>query len=63
MNFAIFVFASAISRAARFFIVAALIRKFGAPVRYFLDKHFNWISIVFAILLVGGFLVVKLLLH
>ena len=62
VSFALFVVASVISRSARFFAVAALIRWFGAPVKRFIDRYFNLLAIVFTILLVGGFVVIKLLL-
>ena len=60
INFVTFVLVSLLSRSARFFLVAALIYKFGAPIRHFIDRYFNLLSILFFILLVGGFLVVKL---
>jgi membrane protein YqaA with SNARE-associated domain len=59
INFPIFVLASAIGRSARFFLVAGLIYAFGAPVKKFIDKYFDILSIVFLILLVVGFIVVK----
>ena len=62
VSFALFVVASVISRSARFFAVAALIWWFGAPVKRFIDRYFNLLAIVFTILLVGGFVVIKLLL-
>ncbi len=62
INFPVFVIASAVSRSARFFIVGWLIFKFGAPVKKFIDKYFNIISIVFAALLISGFIVVKIIL-
>lgn len=62
INFITFVVASLISRSARFFLVAAFIWKFGAPVKGFIDRYFNIISIVFMILLIGGFVLVKYLL-
>ena len=62
VNFLTFMLASIASRAARFFLVAALIYKFGAPVQYFINKYFNLLTIVFLILLIGGFAVMKLLL-
>ncbi len=63
INFPIFVLASALSRSARFFLVAALLRKFGEPIRAFIDRYFNLLSIVFLVLLFGGFLVLKTLAH
>ena len=55
----IFIIASAISRSARFFLVAGLIWKFGLPIKSFIEKYFNILSIVFFILLFVGFLLIK----
>lgn len=55
-----FVTISIVSRGARFFLVAALIRLFGPPIKSFIDRYFNLLSIVFVVLLVGGFALVKL---
>jgi membrane protein YqaA with SNARE-associated domain len=60
--FAIFMVASAISRSARFFLVAALIRKFGASIKPLIDRYFNILAIAFVVLLVAGFVVVRMLL-
>lgn len=62
LNFATFVLVSLVSRSARFFLVAAFIWKFGEPVKRYIDKYFNVLSIIFIILLVGGFLLIKVLL-
>jgi membrane protein YqaA with SNARE-associated domain len=56
-----FILASAVSRSARFFLVAALVAKFGEPMKEKIDKHFNLLALVFGLLLVGGFLALKLL--
>ena len=61
MAFPQFLLASAVSRSARFFIVAVLIAKFGEPMKVFIDKHFNKLALGFALLLVGGFAALKLL--
>jgi len=53
--------ASLVGRAGRFFLVAALIWRFGKPIKSFIDKYFNLLTIVFTVLLVGGFLVIKYL--
>jgi membrane protein YqaA with SNARE-associated domain len=60
VNFPIFVIASAISRSARFFIVAGLFYFFGPPIKTFIDRYFNILSILFVILLIGGFVLMKL---
>lgn len=62
LNFPTFVIVSLISRSARFFLVAAFIWKFGEPVQRYIDKYFNILSIVFMVLLVGGFLLIKMVL-
>ncbi len=54
-----FLVISAVSRAARFFLVAGLIRTFGPQIRDFIDRYFNLLSVVFVVLLVAGFVVLK----
>ena len=61
INFPMFIFASTISRSARFFLVAILIRKYGKPITAFIDKYFNILSMVFTVLLIGGFFALKVL--
>ena len=58
INFAMFIFASIISRGLRFMLIAALIWKFGAPIKTFIDKYFNLLAIAFTVLLVGSFFLV-----
>ncbi len=62
IDFGEFLLASVLSRSARFFLVAGLIRVFGPPIRGFIDRYFNALSIVFAVLLIGGFALVRWLL-
>ena len=59
ISFAVFVIASALSRSARFFIVAGLIKKFGGPIQSFIDRYFNLLTAIFAALLAGGFLALR----
>jgi len=59
VNLPMFVLASVVSRGARFFLVAFLIWKFGGPIKGFIDRHFNWLAILFTVLLIGGFAVIK----
>lgn len=58
-----FLLASTISRSARFFLVAGLLRFFGPKIKPFLDRYLPWLSILFFLLLIGGFFAIKLLLH
>jgi len=57
-----FLSASAISRSARFFLVSTLIWKFGEPIRDFIDRYFNLLTMVFTILIIGGLLIIKVFL-
>jgi len=59
IDFPTFVLASAISRSARFFLVGFIIYKFGPPIKVFIEKYFNLFSIVFFILLILGFYLLK----
>lgn len=53
-----FIIASFVSRGLRFFLIAGLIWKFGAPIKGFIDKYFNWLAILFTVLLIGSFVLV-----
>ena len=61
INFIAFLIASTVSRTARFFIVAGLMGWKGEKIRPFVEKYFNWLSLAFVALLIGGFLVIKLI--
>ena len=60
MPFAPFVVVSLIGRAARFLLVAAILRIFGTEVRRQLERHFDAATLLFLVLLIGGFLVLRL---
>jgi membrane protein YqaA with SNARE-associated domain len=53
--------ASLVSRAVRFFLVAALLYFFGEPVRSFIERRLTLVTSAFVILLVGGFVAVAYL--
>ena len=59
INFVVFLVASAVSRSARFFLVGGLIYLFGPKIQSFIDRYFNTLVVVFVILLVLGFVVIK----
>ncbi|MBN1763772.1 MAG: DedA family protein [Sedimentisphaerales bacterium] len=59
INFFIFCISAAISRSARFFLVAGLFGRYGEKIKPFIDKYFNWLCLAFVVLLVGGFFVLK----
>jgi len=54
--------ASLVSRGARFFLVAALLWKFGPPLRRFIEGNLALLTTAFFVLLVGGFVVLRLVL-
>ncbi len=61
MPLATFIITSILARGLRFFIVAALLWKFGAPIRDFIEKRLGLMFTLAVILLVGGFAAVKYL--
>ena len=52
---------SILARGLRFFLVAALLWKFGAPVRDFIERRLGLMFTLFVIILLAGFYVVKFL--
>ncbi|UCC49699.1 MAG: DedA family protein [Gemmatimonadota bacterium] len=54
-----FVVISAASRAARFFLVAGLIRSLGPQIRGFIDRYFNLLTVIFVVALITGFLLLR----
>lgn len=61
MALSTFVLTSILARGLRFFVVAALLWRFGPPIRDFVERRLGFVSALFFALLVGGFLVVKVL--
>ena len=59
LSLPVFIVSSIIARALRFFLVAALLWKFGAPIRDFIEKRLGLVFVVFCILLIGGFYLVR----
>ncbi len=60
MNLIVFTIASIIARGMRFYLVAWLLKKYGETMREFIEKNLGWLSILFLLLLIGGFAVIKL---
>jgi len=56
-----FVATAILARAMRFFLVAALLWKFGTPIRDFIEKRLGLVFTVFIVLLFGGFLLIRYL--
>jgi len=60
-DFAVFMAASLATRGARFFLVAALLRFFGTPVRDFIERRLTLVTSLLAAGVVGGFLILRLM--
>ena len=54
-----FLLMSFLSRGLRFGAEALIIQRFGNPAMAFIDRHFNTLTVVGAVLLIGGFIAVK----
>ena len=59
INLPMFILASSVGRAARFFLVAGVIRIFGRPIRNFVEKYFDLATIAFTVLLIAGFVGIR----
>ena len=59
LNLFVFALASVISRGIRFFFIAWLLYKWGKPMKEYIEKNLGWLSILFVVLLLGGFLLIK----
>ena len=51
--------ASILSRGFRFFVVAALLWKFGPPIRNFIEARLGLLFTIFMVGLIGGFVAIK----
>jgi membrane protein YqaA with SNARE-associated domain len=60
-NFAVFLAASVVTRGARFFLLAGLLRAFGEPVRDFIERRLTLVTTLMAAGIVFGFVVLKYL--
>ncbi|MDR3423563.1 MAG: DedA family protein [Alphaproteobacteria bacterium] len=58
LNLGAFVLAAIATRGLRFFVIAALVRKFGAPIRDFIEKYLTWVALGVLAAIAGGFWVV-----
>ncbi|MBI4708062.1 MAG: DedA family protein [Candidatus Omnitrophica bacterium] len=59
ISLAVVVIASIFGRAGRFFLVALGLRVFGKKIADSIEKYFDILSIIFVLLLVGGFWIIK----
>jgi membrane protein YqaA with SNARE-associated domain len=61
LNFAVFMTASVVARGIRYFLIAALLWKFGAPVKDFIEKRLGLVFALGMAALIGGFVFVGIM--
>lgn len=59
LDLMVFTVASVLARGMRFFFVAWLLKKYGEPMKVFIEKNLGWLSVLFLILLIGSFMLIK----
>ena len=59
VNFRVFMLASVVSRGARFFLVATLLFMFGPPIRQFIERYFEWLTVLLVVGIIGGFVALR----
>ena len=61
LNLIIFILCSLIARGCRFYLISGLLYLFGETIKKFIDRYFNFLTILFVILLIGGVLILNYL--
>lgn len=61
LSLPVFVIASLIARALRFFVLAALLWHYGTSISDFIERRLGLVFTVFCVLLIGGFMLVRYL--
>ena len=59
LDLIVFTIASILARGIRFYLIAWLLKRFGEPMKTFIEKNLNILSILFLLLLIGGFAIIK----
>ena len=60
-NFPLFLATALITRGARFFLIAALLKRFGEPIQDFIEKRLTLVGTLFVVTLAAGFGVIALI--
>lgn len=61
LDMVVFTIASIVARGMRFYFIAWLLKRYGDPMKVFIEKNLNLLSVLFMLLLIGGFAAIKLL--
>ena len=60
LNIFLFIFTAFIARGFRFYLLAILLFIFGEKIKFLIDKYFNILAVLFFILLIVSFMLIKL---
>ena len=60
-NFPLFILASVVTRGARFFLIAVLLRRYGVSIRDFIERRLTLVTTVAGVAIVLGFVAIRLL--
>lgn len=60
VNFAVFMISAVIGRGFRFFLLAWLLKKYGEPIKEFIEKRLPLVSAIFAVLVIAVIVAVKM---
>ena len=61
LDLLVFVISATLARGFRFYLEAALLWRFGPPIRDFIEGNLKFVTTAFLILLIGGFILIKYL--
>ncbi len=62
IKFPQFIIAAFVGRTLRFMLVTLLLKIYGESIERFINKYFNILTIIFLLLLIGGFFIIKVIL-
>ncbi|ACM37886.1 MULTISPECIES: YqaA family protein [Rhizobium/Agrobacterium group] len=63
VNIWLFIMTAIVARGGRFFLLAWLLRRYGEPIRHFIEKRLGLIAAIGAIVLIALFVAYRLLVH
>lgn len=55
LNLGLFILASTVTRGFRFFLVSFLVRRFGEPIRTFVERYLTWVALGVLLIIIFGF--------
>jgi membrane protein YqaA with SNARE-associated domain len=61
LDFLSFIITSFVSRSLRFFLIAAILWRFGAIMQDYIERYFNLFAILLTLMIVGGFVALRFL--